>query len=45
MLDSEVDVALPTNNVDDLGEKEFISSQTPKSKKTTTFNSKIGKKR
>ncbi len=44
VLDSEVDIVLPTNNVDDLGEKEFISSQTPKSKKTTTFNSKIGKK-
>ncbi len=44
VLDSEIDIALPTNNVDDLGEKEFILSQTPKSKKTTTFNSKIGKK-
>jgi len=44
VLDSEIDVELPTNNIDDLGEKEFISSQTPKSKRTTTFNSKIGKK-
>ena len=44
VLDTEVDVVLPTNNVDDLGEDDFISSQTPKSKKTTTFNSKIGKK-
>jgi len=44
VLDSEIDVVLPTNNVDDLGEDDFISSETPKSKKTTTFNGKIGKK-
>ena len=44
VFDSETDTELPTNNVDDLGEEEFILSESPKSKRTATFNSKIGKK-
>ena len=44
VFDSEIDVELPTNNIDEIGEDDFISSQTPKSKRTTTFNSKVGKK-
>ena len=41
VFDSEIDVELPTNNIDEIGEDDFISSQTPKSKRTTTFNSKV----
>jgi len=44
VIDTEVNVALPTNNVDDIGEDDYIKSESPKSKKTATFNSKIAKK-